>query len=126
MIELVRTDSKNQNFINLVKLLDADLTIRDGDIPIGCGAIKKFDVNSVEVKRMFVLPTSRGKGISSKLLVEIENWASELFFKRCILETGKKQPEAITLYKKSGYQITGNYGQYTSIKNSICFEKKLK
>lgn len=150
MTKIVRTNSKNQDFIDLVKLLDADLTIRDGDehafydqfnkidtikyvlilyddnIPVGCGAIKEFNVISIEIKRMFVTPSNRGKGIASRILNELENWATELSYKKCILETGKKQPEAIALYKKSGYTITENYGQYANVKNSVCFEKKLK
>jgi len=53
----------------------------------------------------------------------LESWASELNFKYCVLETGKRQPEAIALYKKNGYQIIPNYGQYHGIENSICFQK---
>ena len=74
---------------------------------------------------MFVLPERRGKGIAAKVLSELEIWAAELSFEKCILETGKKQPEAIQLYKKSGYVIIANYGQYDGIENSLCFEKKL-
>jgi len=80
----------------------------------------------MEVKRMYTLPESRGKGISSKVLGELEKWATELSCKKCILETGKKQPEAIGLYKKNGYEVIPNYGQYAGIENSVCFEKDLK
>jgi GNAT superfamily N-acetyltransferase len=150
MIKLIRTNSGNQDFVELVKLLDADLAKRDGeehsfysqfnkidkikhavvayenDKPVSCGAIKEFASNIMEVKRMYTLPVSRGKGIATKVLTELEIWATELHYKKCILETGRKQPEAIELYKKNGYKIIPNYGQYAEVENSLCFEKKLK
>jgi len=149
MITLIRTDSTNKDFIHLVKHLDADLAERDGDKhafynqfnaigkikyavvayendqPVSCGAIKEYASETMEVKRMYTLPEKRGQGIASKILAELEIWTRELSFKKCILETGKNQPEAIHLYKKSGYEIIPNYGQYTEIDNSVCFEKEL-
>jgi len=146
---IIRTNSDNTDFIDLVKLLDADLAIRDGEDhafyaqynktgkikyvvvgyednkPIACGAIREFTPQIMEVKRMYTLPEHRGKGIAQKLLFELEKWAKELSYTKCILETGKKQPEAIQLYKKSGYTIIPNYGQYAGIENSVCFEKEL-
>jgi GNAT superfamily N-acetyltransferase len=77
----------------------------------------------MEVKRMYVLPNNRGKGIATTLLWELEKWALELGYMKCVLETGKRQPEAISLYEKSGYQRIPNYGQYKGVENSICFEK---
>jgi putative acetyltransferase len=149
VISLKRTDSKNKDFIELVKQLDAFLAITDGDdhafydqynkldsikyvivayiydIPVACGAIKQFDATTMEIKRMFTSKRSRGKGIASKVLKELENWASELSFKRCILETGIRQIEAVQLYKKNDYKLIDNYGQYAGVKESLCFEKKL-
>ncbi len=149
MITLVRTDSHNQDFIDLVKLLDADLKLRDGEDNVfysqfskidlikhavvayddgqslGCGAIREYQPDSTEVKRMYVRPEGRGKGIAKKILAELESWAAELGYERCILETGKRQPEAIALYKKSGYHIIENYGPYAGIENSVCFEKQI-
>ncbi len=149
MIEIVRTTSENKDFIGLVKLLDADLAERDGDDhafynqfnkidvikhaivlyenqnPLGCGAIKEFDSTAMEVKRMYTSPESRGKGIATRILSELEKWSSELSYKKCILETGKRQPEAIKLYTKNNYKVIPNYGQYKGIANSICFEKVL-
>jgi len=149
MIQIIRTDSHNKDFIELVKKLDADLAEKDGDDhsfyapfnkidiikyvvvayknenPIGCGAIKQYSPDEIEVKRMFVVPEERGKGIAIKILSALEKWATELSFGKCVLETGKKQPEAIALYKKSEYKIINNYGQYRDVENSICFEKKL-
>jgi GNAT superfamily N-acetyltransferase len=148
MLKLLRTNSKNQDFIYLVKLLDAELAERDGEdhafydqfnkidtirhvivlyennLAIGCGAIKEVDVDTTEIKRMYTLPSRRGNGFATQILSEIISWASELKYDRCILETGKKQPEAIRLYKKNGFTRIPNYGQYTNIENSVCFEKK--
>ena len=150
MIQLTRTNSEDPDFKSLVNLLDADLAIRDGsdhsfyaqfnktDLikhvvvareegkPVGCGAIKEFGPGIMEIKRMFVLPDHRNKGIASRVLRELESWAAELNYSGCILETGKKQPEAINLYIKNGYMSIPNYGQYAGIENSVCFEKKLK
>jgi GNAT superfamily N-acetyltransferase len=94
--------------------------------PIGCGAIKEYAANTMEVKRMYVAPEGREKGIATMILTELENWARELSFIKCILETGKKQPEAIGLYRKNGYIVIPNYGQYAGVENSVCFEKVLK
>jgi hypothetical protein len=55
----------------------------------------------------------------------LEIWSGELSYSRCVLETGKKQPEAIALYQKSAYRKIPNYGQYADVENSVCFEKKL-
>lgn len=79
----------------------------------------------MEVKRMFTLPEKRGKGLASAILKELESWAKELGYKTTILETCKRQTEAVTLYNKCGYQVIPNYGQYIGIDNSICFEKEL-
>lgn len=149
MITLIRTDSTNIDFTKLVKHLDAELAERDGEEhpfyvqynkidkikyvvvafedskPVSCGAIKKYDKNTMEVKRMYTLRENRGKGIATKVLAELEKWAGELSYKKCILETGKKQPEAIAVYRKNGYKIIPNYGQYTGVKNSVCFEKEI-
>jgi len=102
MTQLLRTDASNTDFIALVELLDADLALRDGaendfykqfngiavlkhcvvyyenDMPLGCGALKRFDDRSMEIKRMYVSQAFRGKGIASLLLVELENWTKEL------------------------------------------------
>jgi GNAT superfamily N-acetyltransferase len=147
MVRIIRTNSEHRDFIALVRHLDADLAERDGkdhsfyaqfnkidaikhvvvayeeDQPVGCGAIKKYAPNVMEIKRMYTLPESRGKGIGSKVLHELEAWAAELSYEKCILETGKKQPEAIALYEKNGYQVIPNYGQYAGVENSVCFEK---
>jgi putative acetyltransferase len=150
MITIRRTNSENRDFIELVKHLDVDLAERDGkdhafyaqfnkidkikyavvaydnDQPVGCGAIREYAPKIMEVKRMYTSPASRGRGIASKVLAELEKWASELSYNTCVLETGKKQPEAIHLYQKSGYELIPNYGQYAGMENSVCFEKRIK
>ena len=150
MIKIIRTDSDHRDFIGLVRELDAELADRDGNEhsfyaqfnkidkiryavvayengkPMGCGAIKEFNTNAMEIKRMYTSPKERGKGIAGKVLNELEIWASELSYAKCVLETGKRQPEAIGLYKKNGYRLIPNYGQYAGIENSLCFEKEIR
>lgn len=146
----MRTEASDPAFRELVIELDRDLAIRDGnehaffaqfntlhdikhvvlvmdgEMPVGCGAFKSFGDGAVEVKRMFVPPTHRQKGIASLVLSELERWADELGYERCVLETGKKQPEAIALYTKRGYHLIPNYGQYIGVESSVCFEKTLR
>lgn len=149
MYKITRTDSSNTDFQKLVRDLDKDLAIRDGedhaffaqfnkiaairyvvlvyeqDQAVACGAIKEYEPSVMEIKRMFVPPEKRNKGIASIALKELEAWARELNYKKCILETGEKQPEAIRLYKKNGYSVIPNYGQYAEVESSVCFEKIL-
>jgi GNAT superfamily N-acetyltransferase len=74
---------------------------------------------------MYVLPEQRGKGIAHQILNELEKWAKELGYADCILETGKKQIEAIGLYQKAGYLIIRNYGQYQGVEYSVCMQKSI-
>ena len=92
---------------------------------VGCGAIKPLEDQVMEVKRMFVFSEFRGTGIASYCLLELEHWAAELNARFCCLETGLKQPEAIALYRKNGYERIPNYGQYAGVENSVCFRKRL-
>ena len=150
-LRLTRTDSKDPDFLRLVELLDADLAERDGEDnafysqyngleqirhavlcyteqgeAAGCGAMKNVAPGTMEVKRMYVLPSERGTGIATEVLRELEKWADDLKMSRIILETGKRQPEAIRLYEKNGYLRTENFEPYVGIENSVCFEKRLK
>lgn len=148
-MRIIRTTSENIDFIALVQLLDAYLAVQDGEehafydqfnkidmlqhvvvcyldkLAVGCGAFKPFQNTTVEIKRMYTLPEQRGKGVASALLKELETWAKELQYTSTVLETGTRQPEAISLYQKCGYQRIGNYGQYAGVENSLCFEKQL-
>lgn len=147
MIHSKRTNSEDSDFKKLVVLLDQHLAILDGEdhafysqfdtldninnvvvcyqesIAVGCGAFKEYNSNTVEIKRMFVHPDFRGKGIASILLKELENWATEFNYTACVLETGKNNPTAIQLYNKSGYQIIPNYDQYENVATSVCMKK---
>lgn len=149
MINIKRTNSENIDFTNLIKELDKVLHEINGDeqdfftqfnkidkikhvviayendIPIGCGAIKEYSPDTMEVKRMFVAKMSQGKGIASQILKELELWTKELGYRKCIMETGVKQLSAINLYKKNGFIVIPNYGEYKNIENSVCFEKIL-
>ncbi len=149
MIHLIRTDSTNLGFIKLVRMLDEELAIIDGDdhdfydqyngireikyavvafeddLPVSCGAIKPIDEKKVEVKRMYTTPAVRGKGVASKVLAELEAWASEMSFTQIILETGKRQKDAVRLYEKNGYSVIPNYEPYVGVQNSVCFKKVL-
>lgn len=93
--------------------------------PVGCGCFKRSDECTIELKRMFVVPGFRGHGIASSIVRELEVWAKSLAYQYAILETGKKQPEAIAMYHKLGYVNTENYGQYEGFDNSICMKKSL-
>ena len=149
MITVTRTTSNNPDFEKLVIELDAVLAILDGEdhafyaqfnkssalknaviayeneSAVGIGAYKEYDSETVEMKRMYTLPEYRGKGIASKILSELELWAKEENYKIAILETGFLQTDAISLYKKLGYVITENYGQYIGVENSVCMKKKM-
>jgi putative acetyltransferase len=146
---IVRTDSSDLDFPQLVSLLNQELRERYGplqqvydsynlisnldtvviayrdDIPAGCGCFKQYAADTVEIKRMYVKPDERKQGIASSILSELEIWAKEKGFLYAILETANKQPESVALYKKTGYTIIPNYGQYMGMEASICMKKKL-
>ncbi len=149
-IRIERTNFENEDFRKLVIELDKYLAVRNGEsknffiqfnkldlirhvivayennLPVGCGAIKEYTPKVMEVKRMFVPVEKREKGVASRILKELESWAVELGYEKCILETGDDMTEAVTLYSKSDYKIIPNYGQYEKVETSICFEKILK
>lgn len=149
MLTINRTTSNNTDFQQLVAQLDAYLRVMDGDehsfyaqynkidmlqhvvlcyndeVAVACGAFKKYDEESVEIKRMFVVPEFRGKGAAAAVLSELERWAIELNYNSTVLETGKRQVEAVKFYQKSGYSVIPNYGQYIGIENSVCMQKLL-
>ncbi len=147
MKKIIRTDNKNVDFNKLIIELDAYLKVTDGadhefynqfngldniknvviayqdNQAIGCGAFKKLDNETIEIKRMYVKFAHRGSGTAQAILNSLELWASEKGFKKCILETGNRQVEAIKFYKKAGYKSIPNYGQYIHMEDSNCFEK---
>ncbi len=149
MSRLIRTNSNHPDFKKLVIELDNDLRSRykelqdvydqynavpdlptvvlayENDIAVGCGCFKPFDETSVEIKRMFVTEIKRGTGVASFIIHELETWAKELGFTHAVLETGDKQFEAINFYKREGYTVIENYGQYVGMPTSICMKKNL-
>jgi len=149
MSQIIKTDSSHVDFKNLVASLDAELAEMDGsehafydqfnkidsldhvivvyknNMAVGCGALKKFDETIMEIKRMYTKVEYRGQGVASSVLLALEKWAEEMSMKKCVLETGQKQPQAISLYLKNGYKKIPNYGPYVGIENSSCFEKDL-
>lgn len=149
MKKVTRTTSKNKDFISLVAELDTYLSVINGGNDdffkqfnkvdllnhvvlvhnngqvAGCGAIKEFNDLAVEVKRMYVKPTHRRKGIAQVILTELETWAKELGYDSCVLETAKDMTDAVAFYKKLDYKMIPNYGQYEAVKTSVCFQKNL-
>jgi GNAT superfamily N-acetyltransferase len=148
-MKIQRTDSSSNDFRDLVKLLDADLAIRNGEdqafysqfntidmikncivvyvneTPAACDAFKKFKNDTVEIKRMYTHPDFRKKGLATAIVKELEKWAKELNYKKAVLETSLEQNEALSVYEKSGYVRISNYGQYVGIEKSVCYEKIL-
>jgi putative acetyltransferase len=149
MLRLQRTNSDDPSFHQLVQLLDKELwaqyeeemknyaphnKIEDNknvviaylnDTAVGCGCFKKFDDMSVEIKRMYVEKSFRGKRIGEAVLKELEHWAKESGYSSTVLETGTKQVKAIRLYERCGYIRTENYGPYVDLQYSVCMRKEL-
>ncbi len=146
---LLRTDRHHPELRQLVARLDAYLAVTDGDEhdfydqfnhlddlrcvvlafqgdeAIACGALKHYDAHTAEIKRMYVDPTYRKQGLASLVLEELEAWARELTYGACILETGKRQTEAVAFYRKNRYMAIPKYGPYKEADNSLCFKKML-
>ncbi len=149
-IKIERTNSDNTDFQKLVSDLEIYLTGLDEEVHneckaynkletinhviiaydnnkiVGCGAIRAYDKETIEIKRMFVSDEFRNKGIATQILIELENWSKEQGFLKSILETGTMMLGAIRFYKKNNYVQIPNYGQYNSKPKSICFSKSLK
>lgn len=144
-----RTTAADAHLHHLVRLLDAELRSSNGDIqdvldqynvinegfrvviayigntPVACGCFKDFEPGVVEIKRMFVLPEHRRAGVAGMILDALECWAKELGCKSTVLETGTRLTGAVNLYKKTGYKVRPQYGQYIDMEHSVCMEKQL-
>ncbi len=102
------------------------LVLRDDDgQAVGCGGIARFDAARGEVKRMYVVPEARGRGLGRRMLEEREAQARTLGYRSVVLETGDRQPEAIRLYESSGYERIPCYPPYDTRALSLCFEKRI-
>ena len=148
-VRIVKTTSENPDFVNLISALDKSLWERYPELKsdywgnnileinpnvvilyleekaVGCGCFKKYDKNTIEIKRMFVSPEVRGMGLAQTILLELEAWARDLGYSISVLETLYKQKEAIALYQKTGYAIVENYEPYVGLENSICMRKPI-
>lgn len=149
IIRAVKTTSENPDFISLIKTFDTFLWERYpelksdywgnnliefnsnvfiiylNDKAVACGCFKKYNANTVELKRMFVSPEARGLGLAQRVIKELENEALDQGFEIMILETLYKQIEAINLYQKVGFEIVENYEPYIGLKNSVCMRKSI-
>jgi GNAT superfamily N-acetyltransferase len=101
------------------------LVARDGDRAVGCGAIRMNDGKTAEVKRMYVEPDQRGKGIGRAVLARLDAAARQMGAGRLVLETGVHSPEALALYRGAGFRQIDCWGEYASSPTSICMEKIL-
>jgi ADP-ribose pyrophosphatase YjhB (NUDIX family) len=146
-LKIINTESKNNDFISLTAQLDDDLNQRYGklqtqynkhnnldyingtviiyknEIPVACGAFKEHDAKSIELKRIFVKKEYRRQGLSKLIVHELEIIGKGKGYTSAYLETGINQPEAINLYRSSGYITTPNFEPYIGNKNSICMRK---
>jgi putative acetyltransferase len=103
------------------------LVVRDDDgRAVACGGVARFDATRGELKRMYVVPHARGRGIGRRVLAELERSARELGYTSLVLETGDRQPEALGLYRSSGYEQIPCYPPYDRRVLSLCFEKRLE
>lgn len=150
-MEFRRTDGKNVDFIENCRLLDQVLEQRVGKelqqnqyhvhnqldkiheaivvyqngCPIGGGAFRSIDSETAELKRIFVQPDWQGQGVGKELVSRLIAWASELGYKKLILESAKPLSEAHALYRKLGFEMIPNYGPYVAMEESLCMAKEL-
>ena len=147
-LEFCRCDGANEAFIENCKLLDIDLARRVGQRekyakynlldkineamvvyldgrPVGGGAIRAYEGDVVELKRMFVRDEVRGQGIGAQIVRELMDWARELGYKKMILETGVLLEEARHMYIKLGFETIAKYGPYVNMPDSVCMAKEL-
>jgi GNAT superfamily N-acetyltransferase len=148
-INVVKTTSENPDFLFLIETFDGFLWERYPELkkdywgnnliefnsnvflvylddkPVASGCFKKYNNDTVELKRMFVLPEARGLGLAQLVIKELETEAKSQGFQTMILETLYKQIEAIGLYQKVGFRIVENYEPYVGLSNSVCMSKSI-
>jgi GNAT superfamily N-acetyltransferase len=93
--------------------------------PVGCGAVRRTDRGVAEIKRMYVAPHARGRGVGKQIVRKLESVARELGVTRLVLETGPRQPEAIAVYRNTGFVEIPLFGEYVGSKFSVCMAKDL-
>jgi putative acetyltransferase len=99
------------------------LVAREAGVAVGCGAIRRISPTTGEVKRMFVAPVARGRGVGGRILAALEEWAASAGMTRLVLEAGDRQREAIRLYERAGFVAIPCFGEYADAVLSQCFEK---
>ena len=104
---------------------DVFLVARIGDRPVGCGALRKLDATTAEVKRMYVRPEAEGNGIGGRIVEALADWAARDGVTRLVLETGARQHAAIALYERCGFTPIPAFGTYVSSPSSRCYERLL-
>ncbi|GAB4287540.1 MAG: GNAT family N-acetyltransferase [Ignavibacteriaceae bacterium] len=125
-LELIYEKNIPENFLNEnLNMLKFILIYSDNKTAVACGALKHLEDKKAEIKRLYVKKEHRGKGLSKIILNELEKLARKLKYEKLVLETGNLQPEALSLYKNSGYTQIDCYGWHASDPDSVCFEKKV-
>ena len=110
---------------NTTESLDIVVLALIGDTAVACGALKEHSPEVAEIKRIFVSDSHRKNGIGKRIISALEKAAADQGFRRLILETGTKMPEAQALYARLGYEIIENFGVYASLPDSVCMGKNL-
>lgn len=121
----LKEDQATYDQYNVVVDITTAVVIYSNEEPVACGCFKPFDEQTVEIKRMFVQKEYRGKGLSKKILAELERWAKEKKYRFSVLETSIHFTTARNLYSTNGYAIIPNYGQYVNLPESVCMKKAL-
>ncbi|NOT50348.1 MAG: GNAT family N-acetyltransferase [Chitinophagaceae bacterium] len=111
--------------LNKIGFIQDVVVVMMNNEAVACGAFREFDTDSAELKRMYVQPSHRSKGLASKILIELESIAKDKGYEYAVLETGKNQPEAVAFYLKHGYEQVPAFGKYIDSVNSICFRKQM-
>jgi GNAT superfamily N-acetyltransferase len=92
---------------------------------VGCGALRRLDPATGEIKRMYVAPSARGGGVGARILAELERHARALGLRRLVLETGERQASAVRLYERAGFVRIPCFGEYAAAPLSLCMGKDL-
>jgi putative acetyltransferase len=105
----------------------AFLVAFSGETPVGCGAIRRLDAGVAEIKRMYVDPAARGRGVAGRVLAQLEAEARLLGVRRIVLETGPRQLAAIALYTRAGFSPIPAFGEYEGgASSNLCLAKELR
>jgi putative acetyltransferase len=121
----LKEDQATYDQYNKVPDINTAIVLYEDEKPAASGCFKKYNENTVEIKRMFVEKNYRGKGLSKLILKELENWAMESGFQYAILETSVRFKTACSLYMNAGYIVIENYDQYKGLEESVCMKKNL-